>query len=185
MYYDWDTERVKITSHCKFDEDFNDLPTESVPLGFQQLVQANRDEPIPADDVDISSSDLDFFVYPFANKQIIDVSGRTAFLPRLGKIEMFTMLKNRVLANLGPTSYLCKYVSYHYVRLFLQFIWKKEDEYLFTLVSITFKNKNNRYYFVNSTCAHLTSFLLVFCWVYAVFNFCWVFAEIMMNLCQD
>ena len=73
MYYDCESERVKITSHCKFDEGFNDLPIESVPLGFQQLVRANRDEPIPADDVDISSSDLDFFVYPFADKQIIDV----------------------------------------------------------------------------------------------------------------
>ena len=55
MYYDCDTERVKITFHCKFDEGFNDLPTESVPLGFQQLVQTNRDKPIPADDVYISS----------------------------------------------------------------------------------------------------------------------------------
>ena len=41
MYYDCESERVKITSHCKFDEDSNDLPIESVPLGFQQLVRAN------------------------------------------------------------------------------------------------------------------------------------------------
>ena len=73
MYYDCESERVKITSYCKFDEGFNDLPIESVPLGFQQLVRANRDEPISSDDVDISSSDLDFFVYPFADKQIINV----------------------------------------------------------------------------------------------------------------
>ena len=73
MYYDCELERVKITSHCKFDEGFNTLSIESVPFGFQQLVRANWDEPIPADDVDISSSDLDFFVYPFADKEIIDV----------------------------------------------------------------------------------------------------------------
>ena len=73
LWYDCETERVKIASHCKFDEGFNDLPIESVPLGFQQLVHANRDEPILADDVDISSSNLDFFVYPFADKQIIDI----------------------------------------------------------------------------------------------------------------
>ena len=51
MYYDCESERVKITSHCKFDEGFNDLPIEYVPLGFQQLVRANRDEPIPEDNV--------------------------------------------------------------------------------------------------------------------------------------
>ena len=73
LYYDCYNENIKITSHCKFDEGFNDLPTESVPLGFQQLIRANWGEPIPADDVDISSSDLDFFVYHFINKQIIDV----------------------------------------------------------------------------------------------------------------
>ena len=73
MYYNCNTERIKITSRCKFDEDFNDLPTESVPLDFQQLIWANQDEPIPADDVDTSSSDLGFFVYSFANKEIIDV----------------------------------------------------------------------------------------------------------------
>ena len=73
IYYDCDTERVKIISHYTFDEGFNDLSTESVPLGFQQLVHANPDEAIPSDNVDISSSDLDFFVYPFTNKQIVDV----------------------------------------------------------------------------------------------------------------
>lgn len=73
LYYDCDSERVKITSHCEFDEGFNDLPTESVPLGFQQLIRVNCNESIPADEIDISSSDLDFFVYPFADKEITDV----------------------------------------------------------------------------------------------------------------
>ena len=41
MYYNCDTERVKITSHCTFDEGFNDLRTKSVPLSFQQLIRAN------------------------------------------------------------------------------------------------------------------------------------------------
>ena len=66
-YYDCDNERMKIISHCKFDEAFNNLPTESVPLSFQQWICANRDEPIPVDDTGISLLDLDFFVYPFAS----------------------------------------------------------------------------------------------------------------------
>ena len=49
------------------------MSTESVPLGFQQLIQANHDESLPPDDVNITSSDLEFFVYPFADKEIIDV----------------------------------------------------------------------------------------------------------------
>ena len=59
--------------HCKFDESFNNFPTGLVPLGFQQLIWANCDESFPPDDVDITSSDLEFFVYPFADKEIIDV----------------------------------------------------------------------------------------------------------------
>ena len=35
LYNNCETERVKITSHYKFDEGFNKVPTESVPLGFQ------------------------------------------------------------------------------------------------------------------------------------------------------
>ena len=41
LYYDCKFERVKITSHRKFDKGLNDLPTESVPLGFQQLIHEN------------------------------------------------------------------------------------------------------------------------------------------------
>ena len=43
LYFDCESECVKITSHCKFDEGFNDVPTDSVPLGFQQLIQLNQD----------------------------------------------------------------------------------------------------------------------------------------------
>ena len=59
--------------HWNFCGGFNDLPTELVPLGFQQLIQVNGDESLPPDKVDITSSDLEFFVYPFADKEIIDV----------------------------------------------------------------------------------------------------------------
>ena len=73
IYYNCESECVKITSYCKFDEGFNDLPTESVPLGFQHLICENLDEKLPPDQSEITSSDLEFFVYPFADKEIIDV----------------------------------------------------------------------------------------------------------------
>ena len=47
IYYNCESECVKITSYCKFDEGFNDLPTESVPLGFQKLICENQDEKLP------------------------------------------------------------------------------------------------------------------------------------------
>ena len=68
LYYDCESEHVKITLHCKFDEGFNDVPTESIPLGFQQLIQASQDLHLPQNSSKIASTDLYFFVYPFANK---------------------------------------------------------------------------------------------------------------------
>ena len=73
LYDDCKSERVKITSCCKFDEGFIDLPIESVPLGFQQLIRENRDKKLLIDSSEITSSDLDFFVYPFAAKEITEV----------------------------------------------------------------------------------------------------------------
>ena len=63
LWYDCETERVKIASHCKFDEGFNDMPIESVPIGFQQLIQINQNEHLPEDDIEINTKDLDFFLF--------------------------------------------------------------------------------------------------------------------------
>ena len=49
LYYDCESEHVKIIFCCKFDKGFYYLPTESVPLGFQQLIWSNHDQPIPPD----------------------------------------------------------------------------------------------------------------------------------------
>ena len=59
LWYDCETEMVKIASHCKFDEGFNDLPIESVPIGFQQLIRINQNQRLPEDQNEIDSSDLD------------------------------------------------------------------------------------------------------------------------------
>ena len=73
LWYDCETEMVKIASHCKFDEGFNDLPIESVPIGFQQLILINQNQRLPEDATEINTGDLDFFVYPFSKKQTIKV----------------------------------------------------------------------------------------------------------------
>ena len=61
-----ETHRVKIATHYKFDEGMNHLPSEQLPLGFQQLTHVNDDDRVSCDDKEISASDLDFFVYSFA-----------------------------------------------------------------------------------------------------------------------
>ena len=37
------------------------------------MIQENRDEQLPIDSMELTSSDLDFFVYPFADKEITDI----------------------------------------------------------------------------------------------------------------
>ena len=73
LWYDCETERVKIALHCKFDEGFNDLPIESVPIGFQQLIRINQNQRLPEDPTEIDTTDLDFFVYPFFKKETLKV----------------------------------------------------------------------------------------------------------------
>ena len=69
MYYDEGSCQVKIATHAKFDEGFNDLPAEVTPPNCQQILRRNGTA-IPCDPKPLSSSDLHFFVYPFSNKEI-------------------------------------------------------------------------------------------------------------------
>lgn len=61
-------ELLKIASSFKFDEVFNDMPIESVPLGFHQLICINQNERLPEDVIKVDTKNLDFFVYPFSKK---------------------------------------------------------------------------------------------------------------------
>ena len=69
LYCDFESEHIQITSCCKFNKGFNDLHTESVPLGFQQLIRVNQDQTISQDLNDINYFYLKFFVYLFADKE--------------------------------------------------------------------------------------------------------------------
>ena len=57
----------------KFDEGFNNLPLDELPLGAARYVRLNHGIRPPADPAPLSSSDLKFFVYPFTNKQIATI----------------------------------------------------------------------------------------------------------------
>jgi len=67
LWYDVDTERVKIASHVRFDEGMNDLPIDRIPPNVQHLERVQQGHPIPAETEEVdTSSDLHFYIHPFS-----------------------------------------------------------------------------------------------------------------------
>ena len=72
LWYDEGSSRVKIATHAKFDEGFNDLPADTLPPNCQQILRRNGTK-MPIDKNEISSSQLAFFIYPFSEKETVTV----------------------------------------------------------------------------------------------------------------
>ena len=74
LWWNVETEWLKVATHCKFDEKYNDLPTYELPPRFQQIFRMNNDERTPADEQELSfSDDLEFYLYSFANTEIATI----------------------------------------------------------------------------------------------------------------
>ena len=71
-WYDEESSRVKIATHAKFDEGFNDLPADTLPPNCQQILRHNGTK-LPTDKNEISSSQLEFFVHPFLEKETVTI----------------------------------------------------------------------------------------------------------------
>jgi hypothetical protein len=72
IWYDVESERMKIASHCVFDEGFNDVPVETLPPNVQHILRSTDKNECPTVDPDpIAHTDLEFYVYPFAEKEIV------------------------------------------------------------------------------------------------------------------
>ena len=56
-WFDIKSQRVKVGTHMKFDEGFNDLPLDELPLGAAQYVRLNHGIRPPPDPAPLSSSD--------------------------------------------------------------------------------------------------------------------------------
>ena len=69
LYYDKGTNQVKITTHSKFYEGFNDLPVDNFALNCQHILCLNWTQ-VPPYKTKLNSSDFEFFVYLFSNKEI-------------------------------------------------------------------------------------------------------------------
>ena len=69
LWYDVTTDKVKIATHCRFDEGFSDLPTESLPPNVQYILRSEEGsrQALTMDTTDTASSTLQFHVHPFAS----------------------------------------------------------------------------------------------------------------------
>ena len=72
IWFDESSERVKFATHAKFDKGFNDLSADNLPPNCQQILRRNG-SPVPIDKKETSTSNLKFFIYPFADKETIKV----------------------------------------------------------------------------------------------------------------
>ena len=65
LWYDIETDCVKIASHARFDEGMNDLPIDAIPPNIIHLQRSENGSPIPPDDSEIEDIDLNFHISPF------------------------------------------------------------------------------------------------------------------------
>ena len=70
LYFDKGSGWVKIATHAKFDEGFDDLPVDNLPLNCQQILRLNGTH-IPPDKRELNLSDLEFLFIYFLTKKLL------------------------------------------------------------------------------------------------------------------
>ena len=60
LWFDVETERVKVATHCLFDEGFNNLPIETLPPNDTQIIRVSNGERPECYCKEIGAKDLDF-----------------------------------------------------------------------------------------------------------------------------
>ena len=73
IYYDLESKRVKIPTHCVFDEGFNDVPVESLPPNVKHLIRVNDGTRVDMKSKEMSCKDFAFHVYPFLDLQDVTI----------------------------------------------------------------------------------------------------------------
>ena len=66
LWYNCETGKIGTTNHVHFDEDMNDLPSNSIPSNQRDLERVEQGNKFPAkpNEVDVDK-EFKFFVYPF------------------------------------------------------------------------------------------------------------------------
>ena len=65
LWYDAETNRVKIAKHARFDEGLNDLPFDSIPPNVHHLTRVRQCEPVPMEEEETSIDEWHFVSNPF------------------------------------------------------------------------------------------------------------------------
>ena len=68
LWYDVLTDRVKLATHARFDEGFNDLPVDALPPNVQYILRSEGGErsQLPIDSSTLNVQQLRFETYPFS-----------------------------------------------------------------------------------------------------------------------
>jgi hypothetical protein len=84
---------MKIASHCVFDEAFNNVPVETLPPNIQHILPStDKNERPKADPDPFANTNLEFYVYPFAEKELL-------LPPSLPTTLIHPLVSNLVLMN--------------------------------------------------------------------------------------
>jgi hypothetical protein len=73
LWFDVDSNRIKIAFHARFDEGMNDLPLEAIPPNVQHLHRMQAGDPIPADTVSATITPFGFHLTPFLSERDVTV----------------------------------------------------------------------------------------------------------------
>ncbi|KAG7341265.1 GAG-pre-integrase domain containing protein [Nitzschia inconspicua] len=106
LWYNVDTDQVKIAKHARFDEGLNDLPFGALPPNVQHLQRVQSGEPFPAEVDDATVDEFTAFVNPFSHTLLesltVPTSNRS---PTFGFDLLTDELNNRVfVAAIKPGS---------------------------------------------------------------------------------
>lgn len=113
LWFDPETNRVKIATHARFDEGMNDLPLSDLPPNVVHLQRTQDGTPFPAEAVDSSISDFDIGSSPFMTllPKTLSVSCQR---PAFGFIIDSDDLNNRgFVSNILPNSSASRLFSSH------------------------------------------------------------------------
>lgn len=69
LWFDVESKRLKVATHCSFDEGFNDLPIETLPPNVKHLICVSGGAHPMKDSTNIDSNDLDFLLIHLQRKR--------------------------------------------------------------------------------------------------------------------
>ena len=115
IWFDLDTERVKIAKHAKFDEGMNDLPITELPPNTTYSQRSKLGQPFPEDKYDLTTSDFDFVISPF-DKTLTKAITVSCNKPTFGINLQSDEISNRVfIKDIQNKSSVAKSLNYEHL----------------------------------------------------------------------